>query len=305
MTFRSLACALLVLMTLRPDAAAQPSLAGDRPLRIPQVIVQSSTAGHTAATAQAPAGQAGEDDPDLDVNLAQPDFALASLPTTARLPRLKTAFRMSHRFYEPLDEAGFGRFFGLDSGAMVGLEFRVGLARGWQAIVGRTSDRTIQFATQVDVIRQNGHLPFGLAAIASIEGLDNFQDVYSPAFGAVVSRELGSRAAIYAEPVWVNNTNHSEHSHDLIDRQSSMLLGLGARLRVLETTYVVAEIVPRVGGFAPDTAQASFGIEKRAGGHLFQLTFSNGVGTTWAQLARGGANRDQWHLGFNLTRKFY
>ena len=49
----------------------------------------------------------------------------------------------------------------------------------------------------------------------------------------------------------------------------------------------------------------SFGLEQRAGGHLFQLNFSNGFGTTLAQVARGGSRRDDWYLGFNLSRKFY
>ena len=46
-------------------------------------------------------------------------------------------------------------------------------------------------------------------------------------------------------------------------------------------------------------------IEKRAGGHAFQLNFSNGFGTTLAQVARGGFNSDDWYLGFNISRKFF
>ena len=38
---------------------------------------------------------------------------------------------------------------------------------------------------------------------------------------------------------------------------------------------------------------------------IFQLTFSNGLGTTLAQVARGGTARDDWYIGFNLSRKFY
>ena len=50
---------------------------------------------------------------------------------------------------------------------------------------------------------------------------------------------------------------------------------------------------------------ASFAIEKRAGGHSFQLNFSNGFGTTLAQVARGGSGSDNWYLGFNISRKFF
>ena len=41
-----------------------------------------------------------------------------------------------------------------------------------------------------------------------------------------------------------------------------------------------------------------------AGGHMFQLNFTNTFGTTVAQIARGGSPRSL-SLGFNLSRKFY
>jgi Membrane bound beta barrel domain (DUF5777) len=51
--------------------------------------------------------------------------------------------------------------------------------------------------------------------------------------------------------------------------------------------------------------QAAFALEKRAGGHMFQLNFSNSLGTTMGQIARGGARSDDWYLGFNISRKFF
>ena len=51
---------------------------------------------------------------------AQPDFTLVGLPTGLRLPRFKSAFRVTHRFTRPLNQGDFGSltedFFGLDSG---------------------------------------------------------------------------------------------------------------------------------------------------------------------------------------------
>jgi hypothetical protein len=67
----------------------------------------------------------------------------------------------------------------------------------------------------------------------------------------------------------------------------------------------VLEAAPRVGGFKPNEAHVSFGFERRAGGHLFQLNFSNNFGTTLGQVARGGASNDDWYLGFNISRKFF
>jgi opacity protein-like surface antigen len=303
--------AVIVIATASPAAAADrptvpPPAAAERPADPPPATTEDpppAGAAQPASAATAQAAAAPDEDPDRDVNLAQPDFALASLPTTLRLPKFGMAFRMTHRFNEPMADAGLGGLYGMDSGAQIGLEFRFGLYRGWQAIVYRTSDKTIQFASQYDVVSQRGRMPFGLAAVASVEGTNNFQDSYSPALGAVVSREVGTRMALYAVPVWVNNSNPEPSA--MVDDNSTMLFGLGTRIRLLDTTYVVAEVTPRVSGHGPGTTMASFGIEKRAGGHLFQLTFANGVGTTWAQIARGGPEGNNWYLGFNLVRKFY
>jgi hypothetical protein len=75
----------------------------------------------------------------------------------------------------------------------------------------------------------------------------------------------------------------------------------------------VAEWTPRVAGYDPPSPvdpresagqPLSFAIEKRVGGHAFQLNFSNGFGTTYTALARGASQGD-WYIGFNLSRKFY
>jgi hypothetical protein len=49
----------------------------------------------------------------------------------------------------------------------------------------------------------------------------------------------------------------------------------------------------------------TFGIEKRLGGHMFQLNVSNSIGTTMAEMSRGASNDRDWFLGFNISRKFY
>ena len=48
-----------------------------------------------------------------------------------------------------------------------------------------------------------------------------------------------------------------------------------------------------------------FLLEKLVGGHVFQVNFSNSVGTTLSQVARGGTSNDDWYLGFNISRKFW
>jgi len=251
--------------------------------------------------------QAPQDDPDLDLSFEQPDFTLVALPTTLRLPRFKSAFRVTHRFGRPLGQGDFGDLvedlFGLDSGAQIGLEYRFGLMRGLQAGIHRTSDKTIEFFSQYNVLQQGDASPVALGVLASIDGTDNFRDKYSPALGVAISRTIPGVAAFYLEPVWVNNSNPLPS--ELSDDNDSFLLGLGARVRVRPTVYLVAEVVPRVAGHDPGVTHGTFGIEKRAGGHMFQLNFSNSFGTTMGQIARGGLNNDDWYLGFNISRKFF
>ena len=81
---------------------------------------------------------------------------VVNLPTTLRVPKFKSAFRVTHRFGRPLGQGDFGELaedlFGLDSGAQIGLEYRFGLMRGLQVGIHRTSDRTIEFFTQYSLL---------------------------------------------------------------------------------------------------------------------------------------------------------
>ena len=259
-----------------------------------------------AAQGATPAAQV-EDDPDLDLNPLQPDFMVITMPTTLRVPRHKSSFRVTHRFGRPLGAGSFGELaadlFGLDSGAQIGLEYRFGLVRGTQAGIHRTSDRTIEFFVQHDLMQERDDRPVSLAIIGTVDGTNNFRDRYTPALGITLSRQIRRVGTVYVQPVWVNNSNPLPS--EFADNNDSFLLGVGTRLRLRPTVYLVAEIIPRVAGYDPGVHQAAFGLEKRAGGHSFQIDFSNRFGTTMGQIARGGTGNDDWYLGFHISRKFF
>src|SRR5262249_55416211 len=146
-------------------------------------------------------------DRDLELNLAQPDFSLVALPTTLRLPKYKSAFRVTHRFLRSLGQGSFGNlssdFFGFDNGAQIGLEFRFGIRPGTQIGVFRTSDRIVEFFAEQTILSQSESFPFAVTSLWVAEGTNNFRDSYAPVVGAVVSRTLGDYLALYAEPAWV------------------------------------------------------------------------------------------------------
>ena len=82
---------------------------------------------------------------------AEPDFTVIALPTSLRLPVMKGEIRITHRFVRPLkcdtcpsSLAGDG--FGIDDGALIGLEYRMGIIPNGQVIVHRArTNKTVEF----------------------------------------------------------------------------------------------------------------------------------------------------------------
>ena len=261
-------------------------------------------AASSASSTAAAAAQSSSDDDDGTLRPLEPDFRVVNLPTTLPLPRFKGNFHLTHRFNENLRHDSFTtqleNLFGLDQGATIQLEYRFGVMKHLEAIVARTNfDRTIQFSGKYDAFHQSASRPVGLSAIVSIEGGNNFRTRYTPAIGATISRTLGNVAAVYIAPFWAHNTLPG-----VGDTQDTGYVGIGGRLRIRPTVFLVGEASPRLGGYAPGDAEYGFAIEKRVGAHVFSLTFANSAGTTYGQIARGG-NPEALYFGFNLARKFY
>lgn len=275
--------------------------------RVILVVLLSSLSISSVAAAQdpAPATQAPErNSPDVRIDPLQPDFTLAALPTTLRMPGGKWAFRVTHRFNRNLGQGDFGDLaadlFGLDGGGQIGLEVRIGLRDGTQVGIHRTSDRAIQLFAQHNLFDERGGDRFGLDAVATFEGDDNLSENHKTALGVVLSKAVANTATVYVEPLAVLNANPFQAGDE-----HTLMLGLGARVRMTRSLYLVGEYTPRLAGYDPDANQVTLGIESRAGGHLFQINVGNGLGTTLGQLATGGVDYDQWFLGFNISRKFF
>src|SRR2546426_11751202 len=152
--------AVLVLITVL--AFGTPAWAADDP-----PAAKAKTAAGAGAAAAGQGQAAPEDDPDLDIDPLQPDFTLITLPTTLRMPRMRSAFRVTHRFNRPLGQGDFGSlaedFFGLDNGAVIGLEYRFGIMRGTYVGIRRTNNRTIEFQAEYNLLTQvRNAKPIGL-----------------------------------------------------------------------------------------------------------------------------------------------
>jgi hypothetical protein len=271
-----------------------------------------------AQTAASPPVAAQDPDDDLPLVPAEPDFTLAALPTALRMPVGKFAFRMTHRFTRPIGAGDAGAFFsslfGFDGGAKIGIEIRHGIRPGTDFSVHRTSDRTVQILVRHELASQRSGRAMTLDIFGGVEGRNNLglseelelpdSREWSGSLGAILARRVGNRGALYLEPIGVFHANVSPLTAG--DDRHALLLGLGLRWRLGGgRTYLIAETAPRVAGFSRGPHHVSVAIEKRSGGHLFQLNVSNSLATTMGQLARGGSPNDDWYLGFNLTRRFW
>jgi hypothetical protein len=249
---------------------------------------------------------------------------LVNLPTTQPIHRFGSHFRITHRFARDLRRGGLKNLaedlFGLDNGAIIGLDYRfapltnvqVGIYRSMQA-------RTIQVSGRVDAWQQGDQLPIALSLVASVEGTNNMREDHAPGLGLVASRTFTDTVALYITPMFVWNTaavhdveaadGHEDHDHGVIspfddDERNTGYVGFGTRVRVRSGTYVVAEYTPRVAGHSPPGRGIwGFAVEKQTRGHLFQINLTNSFGTTYGQTALGGEAANIY-LGFNLARRF-
>ncbi len=260
----------------------------------------------------------------------QIELNLVNLPTTLSIGRHKSYTRFTHRFARDLGLGDFGDLaadlFSLDNGAVIGFEYRFGITSNVHAGIHRnTLNKTLQAFGRWDVLKQGDRLPVGVSAFGSIEGLNNLQDGHQPGVGAVVSFTRGQALTLYGSPTFVDGTREAgllggdtshDHDHfatadtlvaaheenDHATHDATFFVGLGTRLRVRPSVFLVGEISPRLAGHDPGDAGWGVSVEKWTRGHTLALTLTNFYGTTPGQIARGGA--DALYLGFNITRKF-
>ena len=250
------------------------------------------------------------------------ELNLINLPTTMSMERHHGYFRLTHRFARDLRRGSFGQLaedlFSLDNGAIIGFDIRFALTGNMHVGVHRSIlSKTIQAFTRYEPFRQGEGMPVSVSVLGSIEGLNNLRQQYQPGVAVTFSRAFGAGHAVYVTPAFVGRTRVADfltgHDEDHgiggeaddehADHRHTAFVGLGARVRLLPTAYLVGEYSPRVAGHDPGNAVWGVGVEKKTGGHTLQMNVTNSFGTTLGQVARGGSEHDIY-LGFNVTRKF-
>ena len=183
------------------------------------VALALGLASASTVFAQNPSTGPGEDDAVL--NRSQPDFTLDSLPTSLRALEFKSAFRVTHRFTRPLScdtcaNSLAGDAFGIDNGAQIGLEYRIGIVPDGELGAQRMSDKTRQLFGQYGLTPAGGSMPVEPSAVAALDTSNVRQHVPKSedahALGLIVTRLVGDHAAFYVEPIWVHHANLFEQA---------------------------------------------------------------------------------------------
>ena len=293
-------------------------------------VAAKSVNGNPASGAAAPASSPGQSPakrPDVPVDPYAREGAffgmqVVNLPNGKPLKAGSVDFLVGHRFTETVSDAGLGGLFGFGSdgprgafvtyGAYVGLTNRISVGA-----VRSNIQKTIEVNSMVNVTRQSASVPFTLSVRGGVEGRNNFHERdagrsrwVSPFIQPVAVHTIADRVSLELAPTFAFNTRDEDTFNQVFDGDHNNTIGLGmaAGVRLLPTTSLVGEYIPRVYGFhgesrfyAKDRPGLSIGLQKSTFRHTFELVVSRQRAMTTAQYAVQGT--DTFAVGFNIFRK--
>jgi len=120
---------------------------------------------------------------------------------------------------------------------------------------------------------------------------------------------VGTRFSFTLSPTFAFNTrdefsNVPPESRYGEEHNDTISLGVGAGIRLLDTTSIVGEFIPRLWGFQgerDDRGGVSMGLQKSTNRHTFELVVSRQIPMTTAQYAVQGTGL--FRIGFNIYRR--
>jgi hypothetical protein len=246
---------------------------------------------------------------------AKPAFwgtRLVNLPTTHIIEKGKVLFRISHRYFPAVSD-GIDDFYGLDGPAVILLSLGYGINDRLSMSLARSnrfkeielSMKWVMFEQgEIKTIPVSAALNIGVGLITDIEdGGKTFQSE-NMKFNAQlsISRQLSDAFSLLVVPAYSSNTNHWETSSE-----GTLSLGLGARYMFPKDISIIAEWIPVLAGYKAESLGWGFGLEKKIGGHVFQVFLTNSIGLTSSQFLPGGTLKLQdgdFRVGFNIFRLF-
>jgi hypothetical protein len=268
-----------------------------------------------AATAVASSSSQGSSDVRIDPLAREGAFfgmSVVNLPNGKPMDKGAVDFMIGHRFSQAISDAGLGGAFGFDSSATVAYGVRVGLSDRLSVGFMRSNMfKTIEFSSMFNGVRQGDSSPVTFAVRGGVEGRQNFHNRYSPFLQPIVTRTFADRISFTISPTFAFNTRNEaavpvppEDPPFGEEHNSTIALGLGAGVRVLRSTSIVGEYIPRLWGFQGDIKDrpgVSMGLQKSTFRHTFQLVVTRQFPMTTSQYAVAGD--DYFKIGFNIFRR--
>ena len=278
------------------------------------VLVLVSIAGRvyslTLTEARDPSGRAGGQGFD------RPAFwgtTLVNLPTTQTLDKGDFLLRISHRFLPPVSN-GRASFAGLDGPAYILLSLGYGITDNLMVTLGRSNlyqewELRVgcavldQSRTPASPISCTVHVGGNLITEKQSPGAD-WSGRFRLSALASLSHQINGRLSLLAVPAFSSNTNFWNPSSE-----GTFSLGLGGRILVHDDISLIGEWVPVLAGYKDVVDGWGLGVEKKIGGHVFQVFVADCYGLTASQYLTGGdlggpdtGFGDKLRFGFNIFR---
>lgn len=229
---------------------------------------------------------------------------LINLPTTTTIPNRIFLLRISHRFFQSVD-VGFDDLFGLDGFANILIGFGYGITDNLSVTVGRARlFKEFEFGADWLIAGQDSaaRIPFSLTLHGGLSLATDGDDRIKLNTSLSLSRQFTNRFSIMIVPGFSSNTNHWD-----VDTIGTLSLGFGARYMIFEDFSVITEWTPVLSGYKDRENGWGLGLEKKIGGHVFQVFVTNTFGMTTPQVLPGGDLRFGdfgFRIGFNIFRMF-
>ncbi len=236
---------------------------------------------------------------------------LINLPTTHSIGKGEVLFRISHRYY-PSTTEGYDSFYGLDGPAVILLSLGYGFSDNFSLTLARTKlDKEVELSMKWVLFRQekskmplSAALNIGGSLVTQSQPDRDVFDADNMKFNiqAILSYQLSDSLSFALVPAYSSNTNHWGPSPE-----GTLALGTGGRFMVFNDFSIIWEWNPVLSGYKANSHGWALGIEKKVGGHVFQVFLLNSVGLTSSQFLPGGDLRLQdgdFRIGFNIFRLF-
>ena len=207
------------------------------------------------------------------------DDRLFTLPTGRRLDRHGFYVNFTHRFaFDPAfsGTARGGDLIGLDGFSISSFGLRYGVTNKLSVGIYRsptTIGRPIEMTAAYNFLDEHDGKPLNVAVRLSIDGLNDFDRMFSENIEGEFSRSITRRAQIYFVPtvsfndrrLFIPGSNETS-SFPILPGYNAVSLGVGGALDIRPTVALVAEAIPTVYNGRPlgiHRPAYSFGIQKK------------------------------------------